>query len=400
MTGILLPFRRSIGLRMLALSGACATIVILAFGQLLAARQADALHALGERDARRLMESVIRSLESIMLPGQAALAQGYARALAGVPEVVEFRIMRPDGNEAFRDNRTLASVNARLGAQRFLPRDSEAVVPILPADNLHLRRALAASQPELVSFERRGPGGERLQTFIYAIPQQPACHVCHGTDQRHLGAVRLTVSMAEIDAKASLARRQGWVAAAIALVAALVLIGIALRRYVVRPVLVVTAAMRNVAAGDLTQAVPVPGEDELGQMAQSFNVMVSRIEEVQRGLQQEQDKLTTVIQSSGEGVVVTDATGAIVLVNDAAVRLLGKRRERIVHDGFAKLLDQPVVVEALLQRQSGPAPTPYKVSYRGRALRVIAATVRSKNGRPIGSAALLRDLSPPSADED
>ncbi len=385
---------RKIGTRILALVGTCVAIVVITFGQIYAVRQEETIRALSERDMQRLMESVTRSLESIMLPGQASLAQSYAERLKTVPDVVDFRIMRSDGNEAFRDNRTLEAVNARLGSRTFALREREAVVPVLPAADPNLQAAMEPARHDLVSYEEPRPEGPRQLTFIYAIPNQVACQGCHGAERPFLGAVKLTASMEAVDAMMAAARRDTWFATGAALLLALVLVGAMIRRSVVRPIAAVTAAMRRAAEGNLDQVVPVPGDDEIGQMAESFNIMMARLNELYQGLKLEQDKLNTVIQSTGEGVVVTDATGRIVLVNDAAVHLLSKRRERIVADGFHKLLDNPEIVETLLQRQTSAVPSPFKVSYKGRALRVIAATIHAKDGTPIGSAALLRDITP------
>ena len=87
-------------------------------------------------------------------------------------------------------------------------------------------------------------------------------------------------------------------------------------------------------------------------------------------------------------------TGQIQARSLRRPHLLSKRRERIVTDGFHKLLDNPEIVETLLQRQTSAVPSPFKVSYKGRALRVIAATIHAKDGTPTGSAALLRDITP------
>lgn len=385
---------RKIGSRIMALVGTCVAIIVITFGQIFAVRQEETIRALSDRDMQRLMESVTRGIEGIMLPGQASLAQSYAERLKTVPDVVDFRIMRSDGNEAFRDNHTLEAVNARLGRQAFAPHEREAVAPVLPATDPHLRAAMEPKPHDLVSYEEPHPGGTRQLTFIHAIPNQTACHGCHGAERPYLGAVKLTASMEAVDAMMAKARRDTWIATSAALILALVLVGAMIRRSVVQPIEAVTAAMQRAAEGNLDQVVPVPGNDEIGQMAESFNIMMARLNELYQGLKLEQDKLNTVIQSTGEGVVVTDATGRIVLVNDAAVHLLGKRRERIMADGFHKLLDNPEIVETLLQRQTSAAPSPFKVSYKGHALRIIAATIHAKDGTPIGSAALLRDITP------
>lgn len=60
------------------------------------------------------------------------------------------------------------------------------------------------------------------------------------------------------------------------LVAALA--GILLSRSLTRPVIELTAAAQNLAAGDLTQRVDVRSQDELGQLSQAFNQMSAEIE--------------------------------------------------------------------------------------------------------------------------
>ncbi|NLC29769.1 MAG: HAMP domain-containing protein, partial [Chloroflexi bacterium] len=60
------------------------------------------------------------------------------------------------------------------------------------------------------------------------------------------------------------------------LVAALA--GILLSRSLTRPVIELTAAAQNLAAGDLTQRVDVRSQDELGELSQAFNQMSAEIE--------------------------------------------------------------------------------------------------------------------------
>lgn len=94
----------------------------------------------------------------------------------------------------------------------------------------------------------------------------------------HLGAVD--------DPAAPLA--PGPVLAAAALVAALAVAGsLLLSRRVLRPVRALTSASRRLGAGDLTERVPVVGQDELAELAGSFNRMadsLQRGEERQRRL--------------------------------------------------------------------------------------------------------------------
>lgn len=393
MSRAVFPGFRRIGHRILAVVAVVFGIAAASAGHFYAAREAETISELSERDTQRLLESVARSIESIMLPGQGALAQSYAERLKRVPDVVDFRILRTDGNEAFLDNATIREVNARLGAQAFQPRPREEVSRVVQPGSEQLSRALDPATRDLVSYETRAEDDSRILNFIYAVPAQAGCTGCHDAGKRHLGAIKLSVSMAQIDQRIAATQREIWIATGAALAAVLLLIGTLLNTAIVRPIQAVTRAMQRVAAGDLEQTVPVPSRDEVGQMAESFNVMADRLHRLYAGLREEQNKLTTVIQSTGEGVVVSNGAGEIVLVNDVVVRLLGKRRERIIEEGFLKLLDDSKIMSDLLVRQT-EAPVPYKVGYKGRTLRVTAATIYSKNGERIGSAALLRDITP------
>ena len=75
---------RKIGTRILVLVGTCVAIVVITFGQIYAVRQEETIRALSDRDMQRLMESVTRGIEGIMLPGQASIAQSYAERLKTV----------------------------------------------------------------------------------------------------------------------------------------------------------------------------------------------------------------------------------------------------------------------------------------------------------------------------
>jgi two-component system NtrC family sensor kinase len=120
-------------------------------------------------------------------------------------------------------------------------------------------------------------GGRRVLTFIEPIYNGPscfeaACHV-HPPGQRVLGILQTDFSLSAVD---DTIRRQTLAitlfAAAFMALSALVLY-IILSRFVLNPVSLISKAMRKVSGGDLQQAVSVGSEDEMGQLAATFNVM-------------------------------------------------------------------------------------------------------------------------------
>jgi signal transduction histidine kinase len=98
-------------------------------------------------------------------------------------------------------------------------------------------------------------------------------------------------------------------------------------RTVLRPIQSMTEAARGIAAGNLDQLVPYTSQDELGQLAQSFNQMTHRLRDFRRSqvarLFRAQQTSQATIDSFPEPVIVVDAQGHLEMANPAARRVLG-----------------------------------------------------------------------------
>ncbi|MBF0308699.1 MAG: sensor domain-containing diguanylate cyclase, partial [Magnetococcales bacterium] len=91
-----------------------------------------------------LMVGNIRSgLGTIMMAGYANIARDFIQDIRRDPAILEFRILRPDGGEAFLDNNTIQEVNRRLGTEEFLPRDKERHIQILDESNPELAKVVS-----------------------------------------------------------------------------------------------------------------------------------------------------------------------------------------------------------------------------------------------------------------
>ena len=368
--------------------GLAASFVLLAIGYFYTSRQEQAVLAQNERTMRKLTESVTQGLQSVMLAGSADIAQSFADRLKKVPEVADFRILRITGEEAFRDNRTIHEVNRRRGEESFAPRDQEQQIRVLAPDNPQLKRVLEVRQP--MAIYEAGEDGTRQLNFYAPIVNSDPCHKCHGSANPVRGVILLTTSLAPVERDILLVRQQSLIVICLALMAIMLSTGYMMGRTVVKPIEQVTQAMARVSDGDLDHSVPARGGDELGRMAHSFNRMTSELKTTYEGLRKEQDKLTTIIYSAGEGIVVTDSGGGIVLVNPAAERLLGKELGRLVADGFDRLFDDPATIRRLTSDANSHGPA--TIEYNGHVLHVFASTIRAADSHVIGSAALLRDI--------
>ncbi|MBF0163474.1 MAG: diguanylate cyclase [Magnetococcales bacterium] len=153
------------------------------------------------------------------------------------------------------------------------------------------------------------------------------------------------------------------------------------------------AFMEAIAAtsrGDFSRDLPLEGHDELTDMAENFNRMSNQLHKLHHGLQNEKNKLTTIILSAREGIIVTDEAGDVVLVNPAAERLLGKSAEQIQREGFFKVVDDPEFVERFVADEG--VDMPETLVYNQHVLQFYASTIHDRSGGTMGSAALLRDV--------
>lgn len=342
------------------------------------------LLAQNESTMRKLTDTVAEGLQSVMLAGSADIAQAFADRLKKVPEVTEFHIMRTDGVESFRDSKTILDVNERRGEELFFPRETEKLVRIMEADDPNLRRAVETIKPVLIYDE--DATGKRQLVFLAPLANQKLCYKCHGRSHAVRGVMRLTTSLATVERNILHARQESLVVFAIALIGTVLLTGYVLGRIVVKPIEKVTDAMNRVSGGDLDYKVAERNSDELGRMGASFNQMTHELQATYGNLRKEQDKLTTVIQTATEGIVVTDGKGSIVLVNPAAAWLLGKDKELLIANGFYEIVEDRSFVENCLA-----CGAPVDISYNGRNLQIHATIIHGNQNHIVGLVALVRD---------
>jgi diguanylate cyclase (GGDEF)-like protein/PAS domain S-box-containing protein len=378
-----------IGHRILAVVGMTVTLGLGATAWFYVDYQERAVLAQNERTMLKLTETVSQNLQSVMLAGYADIAQTFAERLHKVEGIDDFDILRVDGLHAFMDNKTILEVNRRRGEEAFQPRPTETQQQVIEPTHPQLRKMLETHAP--VSYYTSNGEGSKVLTFLAPILNQKACYKCHGQAAPIRGVIKLSTSLAAVDHDIQETRRTSILVLGPALLATLILTGLIMRRSVVRPIEKMTSAMKRASDGELSQRVPVRGKDELAQMAGSFNTMTHELRKTYEGLRLEQDKLTTIIYSAREAIIVTDSTDHVVLVNPAALEMLGKSHERIVGEGFLNLFDDPAQMERWLadpDAKSGP----HTHLFNGRIFSVHAARIRTPLGDPVGSAALLRDI--------
>lgn len=114
-----------------------------------------------------------------------------------------------------------------------------------------------------------------------------------------------------------------------ALGAGLLSIGLAflLLRRTVRSIRAVTEGARRLARGDLEHRVASDAADETRELASAFNAMAGALRETVQGFSDEGGKLSAVLDTMADGVVLVRSEGRIEEMNGAAGALLGLKPE-------------------------------------------------------------------------
>ena len=114
-----------------------------------------------------------------------------------------------------------------------------------------------------------------------------------------------------------------------ALGASLLSIGLAflLVRRTVRSIRAVTEGARRLARGDLDHRVASHASDETRELASAFNAMAVALQDTVQGFSDEGGKLSAVLDTMADGVVLVRSEGRIEEMNGAAGALLGLKPE-------------------------------------------------------------------------
>jgi PAS domain S-box-containing protein len=187
------------------------------------------------------------------------------------------------------------------------------------------------------------------------------------------------------------------------------------------PIMVLTSKTRRIIQGDFSQKIPINSSDEIGTLATAFNTMTSQLAESYSALEQKvagrtqelnlklneianaKAKDDAILSSIGDGLIVTDNVGYILLTNDNAISLLGLSKEGIVGKKAVEAFelhdesDQVIPVEKrplYLTLQTG-AKSMSGVKYAGTdgvKFLSVTATPVMQDGKLIGAVETVRDV--------
>ena len=172
-----------------------------------------------------------------------------------------------------------------------------------------------------------------------------------------------------------------------------VILGILVARAITKPIVEMRRQALTMARGDFTQKVQVYGTDEISQLAVTFNHLNDRLKHSMATIQQEQNKLSSVLENMSEAVIATDKHGEILLTNEATGRLFKQNPNSLISKDLLKLLDLDGKVANILELQeSGSIILDFSTEDAIFFVRANFTTIYDDNKEPSGLIAVLSDV--------
>ncbi|MFO0722642.1 MAG: ATP-binding protein [Myxococcota bacterium] len=147
------------------------------------------------------------------------------------------------------------------------------------------------------------------EAYFVAVPAGPG------------GLVRIGVPLSEIRETQQRMRARLYGAAVLAFFAAVGL-GLFASAFFMRPLSAMIRAAESMARGRYDVRIESPGPDEFGTLARTLNLLATELSTTISALVEERDRLSAILSSMVEGVIVTNERQEIVLANPSARRLL------------------------------------------------------------------------------
>ncbi|MGI9101771.1 MAG: sensor histidine kinase [Terriglobales bacterium] len=259
--------------------------------------------------AERVSDVIKRSTKFHMLQNDREGLYRTISTMAGEPGIVRIRIFDKEGKISYstKSSEVNTYVDKRAEACYACHAQAQPIVKLTRPDRFRI-------------YSANGSG--RVLGIINPIENEPSCSnaACHAhpEDQKILGVLDTNLSLAKADTDLAESTRLMLIYTVLAVLVISALTGIFVWRLVHRPVQLLKRGTEELARGDLGYQIAVESRDELGELANSFNIMSLQLrkanEEVTswaRTLESRVDDKTNELKRAHEHVVRVEKMASI-----------------------------------------------------------------------------------------
>lgn len=144
-----------------------------------------------------------------------------------------------------------------------------------------------------------------------------------------LGVVRLSLPLTDVNRGIVNLRKIIILATLIALAIASIT-SLIISLTITRPLQEMTKVSQKISKGDFSKKLKICRQDEIGQLANSLNLMSEELENKIRIISEDKDKMKVVLSSVIEGIIAIDKEGRIILFNNALKNMTDYSSDRVL----------------------------------------------------------------------
>lgn len=196
---------------------------------------------------------------------------------------------------------------------------------------------LQGASLNLMDLLRTGQNGEPLLHGYQALQQRQGEFIQAINNAIDHEKEELTESKEKTHAILETGRSLG-VTVVVTVFALALLVGVLLSGWLSRPLVRLKAAAEAFGRGDLTLRVDSHQGGEIGALTRAFNLMAASLQAYSERIVAGEKHLNRIIQSVPDGLLVTDGQDRVVLMNQAAERLLDIPFSEAQHQPLSSLL--------------------------------------------------------------
>lgn len=170
-------------------------------------------------------------------------------------------------------------------------------------------------------------------------------------------------------------------------------LGVFLAKTITRPMSDMRKQALALSKGNFSRKVKVYSDDEIGQLAVTFNNLTKKLQESQSSTEGERRKLSSVLANMTDGVISTDRRGRVNLINEPAAQLLNVSRETVLSQPIIELLglEEEYTFEELLEQRESII-LDYSTKKEPYILRANLSVIQKETGFVNGLITVLHDI--------
>ncbi|HWR72007.1 MAG TPA: HAMP domain-containing protein, partial [Nitrospirota bacterium] len=298
-------------------------------------RETGVLEKKATEQQQLVARTIYADLRENMLDGKPRSTLKLLRDIRGSSGLVRLEVLRRDGSPAFEQR----------GGRSTIP---------------NLEAMIASGEEREFTEEEPLP----LHTMLFPLKNEPECRRCHAGGDPLMGMIVISLSLEDTQREIALSTRQ-----LSALFSGLILLMgvtlfIAVRNAVLVPLRELHRGAKAIGIGDLSTRIRVRTRDEFQDVAEAFNEMAGRVDNMYSGLEKIVESRTKeleesfrllggIISSMPGGIMLLDMQGRVKLINRYAKQLLGCEQETIIDNILVEALPNAAPFIAAAYEKAG-----------------------------------------------